>query len=341
MTQLSLKKIYSGKVRDLYEIDDKRMLMVASDRLSAFDVILDDPIPRKGEILTQISNFWFNKLAHIMPNHFTGDSVYDVLPKEEADLVKDRAVVCKRLKPIKIESIVRGYLTGSGLKDYKQTGTICGLKLPEGLVEASKLPEPIFTPSSKEEVGNHDINISYEECEKAIGAELAAQVREKAIALYTEAAKYALTKGIIICDTKFEFGLDENLVYSVIKVESKFRKDAVSHKGAKGLMQISDITREWAKEEMNLGDIDIFDPKTNIKIGCWYLNKLYKEFGRLDLVIAAYNGGSGNVNKWLSDYSYSKDGKSLDLIPFEETSMYVKKVTKNYKMYNKLYSKEG
>ncbi|MEX4373509.1 phosphoribosylaminoimidazolesuccinocarboxamide synthase [Haemophilus influenzae] len=173
------KKIYSGKVRDLYEIDDKRMLMVASDRLSAFDVILDDPIPRKGEILTQISNFWFNKLAHIMPNHFTSDSVYDVLPKEEADLIKDRAVVCKRLTPIKIESIVRGYLTGSGLKDYKQTGTICGLKLPENLVEASKLPEAIFTPSSKEEVGNHDINISYAECEKLIGADLAAQVKKK------------------------------------------------------------------------------------------------------------------------------------------------------------------
>ena len=207
---LSLKKIYSGKVRDLYEIDDKRMLMVASDRLSAFDVILDNPIPRKGEILTQISNFWFNKLAYIMPNHFTGESVYDVLPKEEADLIKDRAVVCKRLNPIKIESIVRGYLTGSGLKDYKQTGTICGLKLPEGLVEASKLPEPIFTPSSKEAVGNHDINISYSECEKLIGADLAAQVKEKAIALYTAAAEYALTKGIIICDTKFEFGLDEN-----------------------------------------------------------------------------------------------------------------------------------
>ena len=207
---LSLKKIYSGKVRDLYEIDDKRMLMVASDRLSAFDVILDDPIPRKGEILTQISNFWFNKLAHIMPNHFTDESVYDVLPKEEADLIKDRAVVCKRLNPIKIESIVRGYLTGSGLKDYKQTGTICGLKLPEGLVEASKLPEPIFTPSSKEAVGNHDINISYAECEKLIGADLAVQVKEKSIALYTAAAEYALTKGIIICDTKFEFGLDEN-----------------------------------------------------------------------------------------------------------------------------------
>ncbi len=210
MTQLSLKKIYSGKVRDLYEIDDKRMLMMATDRLSAFDVILDDPIPRKGEILTQISNFWFNQLAHIMPNHFTGDTVYGVLPKEEADKVKDRAVVCKRLTPIKIESIVRGYLTGSGLKDYQKTGTICGLALPEGLVEASKLPEPIFTPSSKAEVGDHDVNISYAECEQLIGAELAAQVKEKAIALYQAAAEYALSKGIIICDTKFEFGLDEN-----------------------------------------------------------------------------------------------------------------------------------
>ncbi|HDR0641391.1 phosphoribosylaminoimidazolesuccinocarboxamide synthase [Pasteurella multocida] len=210
MTQLSLKKIYSGKVRDLYEIDDKRMLMVATDRLSAFDVILDDPIPHKGEILTQISNFWFNKLAHIMPNHFTGDTVYDVLPKEEADKVKDRAVVCKRLTPIKIESIVRGYLTGSGLKDYQKTGTICGLALPAGLVEASKLPEPIFTPSSKAEVGDHDVNISYAECEQLIGVELAAQVKDKAIALYQAAAEYALRKGIIICDTKFEFGLDEN-----------------------------------------------------------------------------------------------------------------------------------
>ncbi|MFC0309720.1 phosphoribosylaminoimidazolesuccinocarboxamide synthase [Gallibacterium trehalosifermentans] len=210
MQTISLKKIYSGKVRDLYEIDDKRMLMVASDRLSAFDVILDDPIPRKGEILTQISNFWFKKLAHIMPNHFTGDTVYDVLPEAEAKAIEKRAVVCKRLTPIKIESIVRGYLTGSGLKDYQQTGAVCGIELPKGLVDASKLPEPIFTPSSKEEIGNHDINISYVECEKLIGKELAAQVKAKAIELYTTAAEYALTKGIIICDTKFEFGLDEN-----------------------------------------------------------------------------------------------------------------------------------
>ncbi|OBX08401.1 phosphoribosylaminoimidazolesuccinocarboxamide synthase [Gallibacterium genomosp. 3] len=210
MQTISLKKIYSGKVRDLYEIDDKRMLMVASDRLSAFDVILDDPIPRKGEILTQISNFWFKKLAHIMPNHFTGDTVYDVLPEAEAKAIEKRAVVCKRLTPIKIESIVRGYLTGSGLKDYQQTGSVCGIELPKGLVDASKLPEPIFTPSSKEEIGNHDINISYAECENLIGKELAAQVKTKAIELYTTAAEYALSKGIIICDTKFEFGLDEN-----------------------------------------------------------------------------------------------------------------------------------
>ncbi|MDG6335518.1 phosphoribosylaminoimidazolesuccinocarboxamide synthase [Glaesserella parasuis] len=192
------------------------MLIVATDRLSAFDVILDDPIPRKGEILTQISNFWFNKLARIMPNHFTGDSVFDVLPRAEAEAIQHRAVVCKRLVPVKIESIVRGYLTGSGLKDYQKTGTICGLALPEGLVEASKLPEPIFTPSSKAEVGDHDINISYAECERQIGVELAAKVRDAAIALYKEAEDYTLTKGIIICDTKFEFGLDENGVLTLM-----------------------------------------------------------------------------------------------------------------------------
>lgn len=216
MTELSLKKIYSGKVRDLYEIDSKRMLMVASDRLSAFDVILDDPIPGKGEILTQISNFWFEKLSHIMPNHFTGDSVYDVLPKDEADLVAKRAIVCKRLTPLKIESIVRGYLTGSGLKDYKKTGMVCGIELPKGLVEASPLPTPIFTPSTKAEVGDHDINISYEECERIVGVDLAKEVRQKAIELYATAAKYALDKGIIICDTKFEFGLDENGVLTLM-----------------------------------------------------------------------------------------------------------------------------
>ena len=210
MTTLSLKKIYSGKVRDLYEIDDKTMLIVASDRLSAFDVILPEPIPGNGAYLTQITDFWFGRLAHIMPNHFTGQSVYDVLPEAEARAVEKRAVVAKRLTPVKIEAIVRGYLAGSGWKEYQKTGAVCGIKLPENLREAEKLPEILFTPSTKAEVGGHDENISFAECENIIGKELAAQVRDKAVALYSEAAAYAETRGIIICDTKFEFGLDEN-----------------------------------------------------------------------------------------------------------------------------------
>lgn len=209
-TTLSLKKIYSGKVRDLYEIDDKRMLMVASDRLSAFDVILNEPIPDKGKILTAISNFWFDKLSGIVPNHFTGDTVADVVPAAELPLVEGRAVVAKRLKPLAVEAIVRGYIAGSGWKDYQKTGAICGIPLPAGLKEASKLPQPIFTPSTKAAVGTHDENISFAECEAIIGAALAAKVRDTAIALYSTAVDYAATRGIIIADTKFEFGLDEN-----------------------------------------------------------------------------------------------------------------------------------
>lgn len=209
MGSISLEKIYSGKVRDLYRIDDQRMLMVASDRLSAFDVILDDPIPGKGELLTQISNFWFDKLAHIMPNHFTGQSVYEVLPEQEARALAGRAVVVKRLAPVKVEAIVRGYLAGSGWKDYQQTGAVCGIALPPGLQEAQQLPEVIFTPSTKAAVGDHDENISFAKCEHIIGSTLAAQVRDKAIALYREAADHARARGIIICDTKFEFGLDD------------------------------------------------------------------------------------------------------------------------------------
>ena len=216
MSDISLKKIYSGKVRDLYEIDEQRMLMVASDRLSAFDVILDDPIPGKGEILTQISNFWFQKLAHIMPNHFTGNTVYDVLPEDQARALEKRAVVAKKLEQVKVEAIVRGYLAGSGWKDYQQSGSVCGIALPAGMREAQQLPEVIFTPSTKAAVGDHDENISFAECEQIIGAELAAEVRAKAIELYTEAAAYAKTRGIIICDTKFEFGLDEEGVLTLM-----------------------------------------------------------------------------------------------------------------------------
>ncbi|MGN5594157.1 phosphoribosylaminoimidazolesuccinocarboxamide synthase [Stutzerimonas nitrititolerans] len=207
---LGLKKIYSGKVRDLYEIDDKRMLMVATDRLSAFDVILAEPIPEKGKILTAISNFWFDKLAGLVPNHFTGDRVEDVVPAEQLPLVEGRAVVAKRLKPVAVEAIVRGYIVGSGWKEYQQSGTVCGIQLPAGLKEAAKLPQPIFTPSTKAAVGDHDENISFEQCEAIIGAELAAKVRDISIALYSAAVEYAATRGIIIADTKFEFGLDED-----------------------------------------------------------------------------------------------------------------------------------
>ncbi|MEN0106145.1 MAG: phosphoribosylaminoimidazolesuccinocarboxamide synthase [Pseudomonas sp.] len=207
---LSLKKIYSGKVRDLYEIDAKRMLMVATDRLSAFDVILAEPIPDKGKILTAISNFWFDKLADVVPNHFTGDRVEDVVPAAELPLVEGRAVVAKRLQPIAVEAIVRGYIVGSGWKEYQKSGTVCGIQLPAGLKEASKLAQPIFTPSTKAAVGDHDENISYEQCEAVIGRELAAKVRDTAIALYSAAVEYAATRGIIIADTKFEFGLDED-----------------------------------------------------------------------------------------------------------------------------------
>ncbi|PTS84026.1 phosphoribosylaminoimidazolesuccinocarboxamide synthase [Pseudomonas sp. HMWF032] len=209
-TTLSLKKIYSGKVRDLYEIDDKRMLMVATDRLSAFDVILSEPIPEKGKILTAISNFWFDKLKDLVPNHFTGDKVEDIVPAAELPLVEGRAVVAKRLKPVAVEAIVRGYIVGSGWKEYQKSGTVCGIQLPAGLKEAAKLPQPIFTPSTKAAVGDHDENISFEQCEAIIGAELAAKVRDTSIALYSAAVEYAATRGIIIADTKFEFGLDED-----------------------------------------------------------------------------------------------------------------------------------
>lgn len=210
MIQPSLAKLYSGKVRDLYEIDDNTMLIVASDRLSAFDVILAEPITGKGEILTQISNFWFAKLAHVMPNHFTGQTVYDVLPEQEARALEQRAVVAKRLQPLKIEAVVRGYLAGSGWKEYGKNGTVCGIRLPENLREAEQLPEPLFTPSTKAEVGGHDENISFDEAAAIIGGEMAEAVRAKSLQLYTEAAAHARSRGIIIADTKFEFGLDKD-----------------------------------------------------------------------------------------------------------------------------------
>lgn len=206
----SLPLLARGKVRDNYAVGDDRLLMVASDRLSAFDVIMGEPIPGKGELLTRMALFWFDRLKDIVPNHLTGESPESVVAPDEVAQVQGRSMLVKRLKPLPIEAVVRGYLAGSGWAEYQKTGEVCGVKLPAGLKNASRLPEPIFTPATKAEMGDHDENISFEKMVEVVGRDRAEAVRRIAISLYTEAAAYALTKGIIIADTKFEFGLDED-----------------------------------------------------------------------------------------------------------------------------------
>ena len=205
-----LKRINEGKVRDIYEVDAGRMLIVTTDRLSAFDVVLPDPIPDKGRVLNEISNFWFGKTGHIIPNHLTGAPLSSVIrdPAELA-MLEGRAVIVKRLQALPLEAVVRGYLIGSGWKDYQATGSLCGIALPPGLRQAERLPEPLFTPATKAAVGDHDENISFAQAERLVGAPLAAQVRDAALALYKFAAEHALKRGIIVADTKFEFGVDD------------------------------------------------------------------------------------------------------------------------------------
>ena len=205
----SLPLLHKGKVRDIYEIDDKHLLIVTTDRLSAFDVVMREPIPFKGLVLTQMADFWFNKLSFVVANHLSGTIPESVVAENEVIQVKNRAIVARKLKALPIEAIIRGYLSGSSWKDYQKTQSVCGIKLPQGLKESAKLSEPIFTPSSKEAVGRHDENISYEECEARIGKDITSRIKKISIQLYQEAASFALTKGIIIADTKFEFGLDE------------------------------------------------------------------------------------------------------------------------------------
>ncbi len=205
----SLPLLARGKVRDNYAVGDDRLLMIASDRLSAFDVVMGEPIPGKGALLTRMALFWFAKLGHVVPNHLTGEDPLSVVAADEVAQVQDRAMLVKRLKPLPVEAVVRGYLAGSGWKEYQESQSVCGEKLPAGLQNASKLPAPIFTPATKAEMGEHDENISFARMADIVGAELAHKVREVSIQLYTEAAAYALTKGIIIADTKFEFGLDD------------------------------------------------------------------------------------------------------------------------------------
>ncbi len=208
-TSLSLPLIQKGKVRDIYDIDEKRMLIVTTDRLSAFDVVFDDPISGKGQVLTEVANFWFEKTHHIIANQLTHESLDSVLTAEEIEQVDGRAVIVKKLKPLPIEAIVRGYIIGSGWKDYQQTGSVCGIKLPKNLQLAEKLPQTLYTPSSKAAVGEHDQNIDFEQTVQLVGQNLAQQIKESSLALYQFAADYALERGIIIADTKFEFGLDE------------------------------------------------------------------------------------------------------------------------------------
>ncbi len=204
----NLELLARGKVRDIYAIDDAHMLIVTTDRLSAFDVVFAEPIPHKGELLTEVSNFWFAKTADLVRNHLSDLDLRDYVSEKDYLRLKGRSILVKRLKTLPVEAIVRGYVIGSGWKDYQASGEICGIKLPAGLQQAAKLPEPIFTPSTKAEVGDHDINVSFDDVIARIGADKANQIREKSIQLYQLAADYALERGIIIADTKFEFGVD-------------------------------------------------------------------------------------------------------------------------------------
>ncbi len=206
----SLPLLARGKVRDMYAVGDDKLLIIATDRISAFDVILDDPIPGKGHVLKELTDFWLEKLAHVLPNHSTGVNPEDVVAPNERDQVIGRAVVVKRLKPIMVEAVARGYLIGSGWKDYQATGSVCGIRLPAGLKQAGKLPQPLFTPAAKAEMGLHDENVDFDHVIKEVGQEMAERIRDVTLRLYSEAATYAATKGIMIADTKFEFGLDAN-----------------------------------------------------------------------------------------------------------------------------------
>mgnify|MGYP001198705962 FL=1 len=206
--KLSLPLLHRGKVRDIFDIDEKHMLIVTTDRLSAFDVVFDEPIPEKGKILTSIANYWFKKTNHIIQNHLTEININEVLSYKESELLKDRAIVVKKLKPIPIEAVVRGYLIGSGWKEYTNTGAVCGVRLPKQMRLAEKLDQAIFTPSSKADVGKHDENISFIETKNIVGEELATQIKNTSIRLYDFASKHSIKRGIIIADTKFEFGLD-------------------------------------------------------------------------------------------------------------------------------------
>ena len=246
----SLPLLSKGKVRDVYAVGDDKLLMITTDRLSAFDVVMGQPIPEKGIVLNQMANFWFAKLAAVIPNHLTGIDPASVVTSDELEQVQGRAVEAKRLKPILVEAVVRGYLAGSGWKDYQETGKVCGIALPEGLENAQKLPEPIFTPAAKAELGEHDENISFEQVIALIGEKLAKQIREVSIRLYQEASEYAASRGIIIADTKFEFGLDVDgqlvLMDEILTADSsRFWPAETYHVGSNPPSYDKQFVRDW------------------------------------------------------------------------------------------------
>ena len=250
----SLKFLHRGKVRDLYAVGTDQLLVIQTDRLSAFDVIMPDPIPEKGRVLTAMSLYWFRKLGHVIPNHLTGVAPESVVAPEERAQVAGRAMVVRKLKPLMIEAVVRGYIIGSGWKDYQNTGTVCGIKLPAGLKEAEKLPEVIFTPATKAPAGQHDENISFMEAENIVGAGLAAKVRAISIQLYSEAAGYARTRGIIIADTKFEFGTDDEgglvLIDEILTPDSsRFWPAAEYRIGTSPPSYDKQIVRNWLESQ--------------------------------------------------------------------------------------------
>jgi len=251
----SLPLLSKGKVRDVYALGDDKLLMITTDRLSAFDVVMGQPIPEKGIVLNQMANFWFEKLADVIPNHLTGIDPRSVVPADEVNQVQDRAVVAKRLKPILVEAVVRGYLAGSAWKDYKETGQVCGIALPDGLENAQKLPEPIFTPAAKAEMGEHDENISFDKVIEMIGEKLANQIREVSIRLYKKASEYAATRGIIIADTKFEFGLDDAgqlvLMDEILTADSsRFWPAETYHVGSNPPSYDKQFVRDWLETAM-------------------------------------------------------------------------------------------
>jgi phosphoribosylaminoimidazole-succinocarboxamide synthase len=249
----SLPLLARGKVRDNYAVGADRLLMVASDRISAFDVVMGEPIPGKGALLTRMALFWFDRLADIVPNHLTGQAPESVVTPDEAAQVRDRSMLVRRLRPLPIEAVVRGYLAGSGWKEYEESGAVCGVGLPPGLRNASRLPEPIFTPATKAEAGAHDENISFDQAAALIGAPRAAEVRAVALRLYAEAAAYALQRGIVIADTKFEFGLDEHdrltLMDEVLTPDSsRFWPLASWHEGTNPPSYDKQYLRDWLEQ---------------------------------------------------------------------------------------------